>query len=142
MEDVQAYLKNKLEEFKKKYNIEQQMNTYFDKDLKRQWKIDREKAKNQWQYINSVVDVRTYIEGFIGTVKQYQNIKGRLSDSYDMDLALYKAVLAISKMAQCYEFSNCNFDICGKEEIDEMFNTLYQWLEEMNIVNMRRIMQD
>lgn len=30
MEDVQEYLKNRL------------------KELKRQWKVDREKAKNQW----------------------------------------------------------------------------------------------
>lgn len=142
MEDVQAYLKNKLEEFKKKYNVEYRLNFYADKELKRQWKIDKEKTKNQWQYINNVEDVISYIDGFIAKVEQYQNIKGIPSDSYDMDLALYKAILAISKMTQCYESNKCDFDSCGKKEIDEIFDTLYHWLEEMDNVNMRRMMQD
>lgn len=142
MEDVQEYLKNRLNEFKQGYNAEYKLNSYCDKELKRRWKVDREKAKNQWQYINSVEDVRNYISGFIGQVEQYQNIKGIPTDTYDMDLALYKVNLAISKMAQCYESNKCDFDSCGKEEIDEIFDTLYHWLEEMNNVNMRRMMQD
>lgn len=142
MEDVQSYLKNKLEAFKQKYNAEDKLNFYCDKELKRKWKVDQGKAKNQWQYINNVEDVKNYINGFIGQVEQYQNIKGIPADSYYMDLALYKAILAISKMAQCYESNKCNFDSCGKEEIDEIFDTLYHWLEEMNNVNMRRMMQD
>lgn len=142
MEDVQSYLKNKLEAFKQKYNAEDKLNFYCDKELKRKWKVDQGKAKNQWQYINNVEDVKNYINGFIGQVEQYQNIRGIPEDSYYMDLALYKAILAISKMAQCYESNKCDFDSCGKEEIDEIFDTLYHWLEEMNNVNMRRMMQD
>ena len=34
------------------------------------------------------------------------------------------------------------FDEPKKEDIDDMFDTLYQWLEEMKNVNMRRAMQD
>ena len=75
-------------------------------------------------------------------VKQYQNIKGLFSDAYDMDLALYKAVSAIQKMAQCYDFDDFDFHTFGKEDIDNMFAVLYQWLEEMKNVNMRRAMQD
>lgn len=90
MEDVQEYLKNRLNEFKQGYNAEYKLNSYCDKELKRRWKVDREKAKNQWQYINSVEDVRNYISGFIGQVEQYQNIKGIPTDTYDMDLAFIK----------------------------------------------------
>lgn len=142
MEDMQEYLKSKLEEFNKKYNVEQQLNAYSDKELKRRWKSDRERARREWQFINNATDVNRYITGFVGTVKQYQGIKGIFADSYDMDLALYRAILAIRKMAQCYDISSCDFATCGKEEIDEIFDTLYQWLEKMNDVNMRRAMQD
>ena len=59
-----------------------------------------------------------------------------------MDLALYRAVSAIQKMAQCYDFDDFDFHTFGKEDIDNIFDTLYQWLEEMKNVNMRRAMQD
>lgn len=142
MENMQEYLKDKLEEFNKNYNVEQQLNMYNDKDLKRRWKSDHERAQWEWQFINDVTDVNRYINGFIGSVKHLQNIKGIFADSYDMNLALYKAILAIRKMAQCYEFSICDFGSCSKEDIDAMFDTLYQWLKKMNNVNMRRAMQD
>lgn len=59
-----------------------------------------------------------------------------------MDLALYRAVSAIQKMAQCYDIDDFDFHMFGKTDIDEMFELLYIWLDEMRNVNMRRAMQD
>ena len=142
MEDIQEYLQVKLREFNKRYNVENQLNMYFDREIKRRWKRDHQRASNQWQYIKSVSDVQRYINGFIGTVKQYQNIRGVFTDSYDMDLALYKAILSIRKMTQCYDFDGFDFSTYGKKEVDEMFDVLYEWLDKMNNVNIRRAMQD
>lgn len=142
MEDLQQYLKSKLDDFNKTYNVQQYLNSYTDKDLKRQWKYDCERAKGQWQDIKSISDAERCIDEFATTVERYQNIKGIFSDAYDMDLALYKAVLAIQKMAQCYEFDKFDFHTFGKNDIDNMFAMLYKWFEEMKNVNMRRAMQD
>lgn len=142
MEDLQEYLKEKLNEFKNTYNAEYHLNAYSDKDLKRQWKSDYERTRGQWQSVKSISDVKRYVNGFIGTVKQFQNIEGVFSDAYDMDLALYRAVSAIQKMAQCYYIDDFDFHTFDGEDIDEMFSTLYQWLEEMKNVNWRRAMQD
>lgn len=142
MEDLQQYLRSKLDAFNKTYNVQQYLNSYTDKDLKHQWKYDRERVKGRWQDIKSISDVERCIVGFAATVERYQNIKGIFSDAYDMDLSLYEAVLAIQKMAQCYEFDNFDFHTFNKTDIDNMFVTLYKWLEEMKNVNMRRLMQD
>ncbi|MSS64178.1 hypothetical protein [Velocimicrobium porci] len=142
MEDLQEYLKERLNEFRKTYNVEYYLNAYSDKELKRQWKSDYERTRGQWQSIKSISDVKRYVNGFVGTVKQFQNIKGLFSDAYDMDLALYRAVCAIQKMAQCYDIEDFDFHMFQKDDIDEMFDTMYQWLEEMKNVNMRRAMQD
>ena len=142
MEDLQEYLKEKLKEFNKAYNAEYHLNTYFDRELKRQWKSDYERTRGQWQSVKSISDVKRYVNGFVGAVKQYQNVKGLFSDAYDMDLALYRAVSAIQKMAQCYDIDDFDFQMFGKAEIDDMFNVLYEWLKEMQNVNIRRAMQD
>lgn len=142
MEDLQEYLKDKLSEFNKTYNAEYHLNSYFDRHIKSQWKDDYKRVQGQWQSVKSISDVRRYVNGFAATVKQYQNVKGLFSDAYDMDLALYKAVSAIQKMAQCYDFDDFDFHTFEKEDIDNMFVALYQWLEEMKNVNMRRAMQD
>lgn len=142
MEELQEYLKEKLNAFKKTYNAEYHLNTYSDKELKRQWKNDYKRIRGQWQSVKSISDVNRYVNGFVGTVKQYQSIKGFFSDAYDMDLALYRAVSAIQKMAQCYDIDDFDFHMFGKTDIDEMFELLYIWLDEMRNVNMRRAMQD
>lgn len=142
MNELQDYLKEKLNEVKKTYNAEYHLNSYFDRELKRQWKIDYERTRAQWQSVKSIADVKRYVNGFVGNVKQYKNVRGLFSDAYDMDLALYRAISAIQKMAQCYDMDDFDFRAFGKEEIDDMFSVLYKWIEEMRNVNMRRAMQD
>ena len=142
MNDLQVYLKERLADFNKTYNAEYHLNSYFDRHIKQRWKDDYERVRGQWQFVRSVSDVKGYVNGFVGTVKQYQNVNGLFTDAYDMDLALYKAVSAIQKMAQCYDFEDFDFHTFGKEDIDNVFTTLYQWLEEMKNVNMRRAMQE
>ncbi|MDD4370700.1 MAG: hypothetical protein PHD56_06485 [Anaerostipes sp.] len=142
MEDRQKYLQDKLKEFNRSYNALGHLNSYSDKQIKRQWKEESSRTQRQWQSIQSISDVTRYVNGFTGTVAQYKNIRGLFSDAYEMDLALYRAVNAIQKMAQCYDiddFDFCNFSI---DNIDKMFNTLYKGVEEMQKVNMHRAMQD
>lgn len=142
VEDLQEYLKGKLEEFNKCYNAEYRLNSYFDRHIKKQWKEDYKRIQNQWQAVRSISDVQRYVNGFAVTVKGYQGIKGIFTDAYDMDLALYRAVSCIQKMAQCYEMDDFDFHTFEKKDIDEMFCALYTNLEAMKKVNMHRAMQE
>ena len=83
-----------------------------------------------------------YVNGFKATVKQYQDIQGIFTDAYDMDLALYRAVSAIQKMAQCYDIDEFDFHTYSKDNIDKVFLTLDECLDKMKNVNMQRVMQD
>lgn len=140
--NVQEYLEGKLTEFNNKHNAQSKLNSYSNRDIKRQWKEDSKRIYNQWLSVKSISDVKRFVNGFTGTVKQYENVKGLFSDAYDMDLALFKAVNAIQKMTQCYDIEDFDFHKFTKEDIDELFNTLYDGLEKMNNVNMHRAMQD
>lgn len=142
MEDLQEYLKGKLTEFNRTYNAEHHLNSYSDRHIKRQWKEDSKRTQGQWQSVNSISDVTRYVNGFAATVKGYQGIKGIYTDAYDMDLALFKAVSAIQKMAQCYDIDDLDFHTFSKEDIDDMFDALYNNLDAMKNVNLRRAMQD
>lgn len=142
MSEMRDYLKNKLDEFNKNYNVEYKLNTCWDKDMKRQWKRDSEEIRSQWQNINSVTDVQKYVSWFASTVTRYENIGGVYTDAYDMDLSLYRAIYAIQKMAQCYDNKNLDFHTFDKDKIDRLFNELYISLKEMKEINLRRAMQD
>lgn len=144
MSELQNYLKTKLNDFSQTENVLYRLNAYceYDRELKRQWKRDREEIRNQWQDISSVAVVQECMRGYAATIERYKNIKGIYSDAYDMDLALYRVVSAISKMAQCYDMERFDFHTYGKEEIDNLFVELNRLLKEMNDVNLRRAMQD
>lgn len=142
MGSMQEYLKDKLAEFNKVYNAEFRLYSYSNRDIKQQWKEDSKRIYNQWLSVKSISDVKRYVNGFIATVEQYENIKGYFSDAYDMDLVLYKGVNAIQKMAQCYDMEDFEFHKYRKEDIDKLFDILYDGLEKMKNVNMRRAMQD
>lgn len=142
MEDLQEYLKKKLSEFNKTYNAEYHLNSYFDRHIKKQQREDYKRIQSQWQSVKSISDVRGYVNGFAVTVKGYQNVKDVFTDAYDMDLALFKVVSAIQKMAQCYDMDDFDFHTFSKEDIVDMFGALHKNLDAMKNVNMRRTMQD
>ena len=142
MENLQEYLKSRLSDFYQKYNVKAHLNAYTDREIKRQWKRDSQNIQQEWQNIKSLSDVERALNWFIGTVEQYENIRGIFSDAYDMDLTLYRATNAIQKMAQCYDFEKFDFNKCDKNGIDELFEKLYKGLDKMTNVNMRRAMQD
>lgn len=83
-----------------------------------------------------------YIERYASIVENYQKIRGVYTDSYNMDLALYRVISALQKMAQCYDYETLGFNECSEEEIDALFDRLYQVFNDMEAVNMRRAMQD
>lgn len=144
MNDIKNYIIDKLTEFNDKYNVKHKLDSCWgnDKDMKRQWKRDCENVRLQWQDVNSVSDVKMYIERYASIVERYQNIRGVYLDSYYMDLALYRVISALQKMAQCYDYEALGFNGCNKEEIDALFDRLYQVFSDMEDVNIRRAMQD
>lgn len=145
MENLQNYLKEKILEFNKKYNVEQslQYRSTVDKEIKRRWENDYKYIRNQWQYIGSISDVMSRVDNFTGRVNYFKDKRGFYEDAYDMDLELYKAILAIRKMAQCYDIEDkFDFYMFGKDDIDNLFSTLYNGLKDMENINMRRSMQD
>ena len=142
MSEMRDYLKSRLDEFIRNYNVENKLNTCWDKDLKRQWKRDSDEVRSQWKNINSVADVQRYVDWFASTVARYENVKGIYTDAYDMDLSLFRAIYAIQKMAASYDNEKLDFHTFGKDEIDRLFSELYRVLKEMKEVNLRRAMQD
>ena len=144
MNELQQYLTDELDKFNKTYKAEYYLSRYVNKDLQRRWKKDKKDINQYWQSIKSINDVRRSVNIFIGTVESFENVsRGYIEDAYNMDLALYKAVMAIQKMTQCYDMPN-DFDFYqfGKDDIDKMFETLYLGLKKMEKVNMNRAFQD
>ncbi len=88
-------MKEKLAEFNQLYNARYQLNSYTARHIKQQLKEDDRRTQSMWQSAKSVGDVQRYINAFLATVKQYENIRGVFTDAYDMDLALYRVVNAI-----------------------------------------------
>lgn len=144
MNELEQYLTDELDKFNKTYDARYQLSRYMDKDLQRRWKKDQKSIDQYWQSIKSIDDVQRSVNIFIGTVESFENVqRGFIEDAYNMDLALCKAVTAIHKMKQCYDMSN-DFDFYqfGKDDIDQMFETLYSGLKRMEKVNMNRAFQD
>ena len=90
----------------------------------------------------SVTDVLDYVDRYIGSVEREEKMNATYLDIYDTDLALYCATYAISKMAQCYDNPNCDFDTFGKDEIDDLFTKLEKTYERMKQELLRRSMND
>lgn len=144
MNELEQYLTDELDKFNKTYDARYHVSRYMDKDLQRRWKKDQKSIDQYWQSIKSIDDVQRSVNIFIGTVESFENVsRGFIEDAYNMDLALYKAVTAIHKMKQCYDMAN-DFDFYqfGKDDIDQMFETLYSGLKRMEKVNMNRAYQD
>lgn len=142
MADLQKYINDKLQKFIQVYDVEGSLNLYNDKDLKRMWKKDSLKIKNQWQDIKCYMDVKEAVDSYVATVSRFQNIPGVLEDAYMMDIALYKAINAIKKMRQCYDSATFDFEEQSKENIDYLFDQLNFGEKLMQDINMRRLMQD
>lgn len=144
MKDLQKYLKEKLAELEKSYDLIHALKIESDSnnDLRRRWERDYERTQAEWQSVKSISDVLGYVNRFEATVKQYQNVKAIFSDAYDMDLALYKAESAIQKMAQCFDVDRMDFHTFSQKDIDDMFNKLYNNIEAMQNVNERRALRD
>ena len=140
MNDVSKYIKNKLNEFCKEHDVPGKLNRY-DGDLKKQWKNDREKTKMLWQEILTEADVHTYVDNFVYSVEREVSLNTPFLETYYTDLALYRAVYAIEKMAQCYNNNNCQFDMIDINTIDSMFEKLEKAHRKMKDELMRRTMR-
>ena len=143
MSQTEDYLKQKIKDFKQNYNAEVKLNSYSNKELRLRWKDDKQSALKEWHYINNIADVERYVTCFVEKVKHYNNMDNLLwEDSYDMDLFLYKAMLAMNRMEQCFENNKYGFSTCDEEKIDSMFEKLNNGLEMMNDVILRIMMQE
>lgn len=136
----EQYIKNKLAEINSTYNVLGHLGRYSDKDIKKRWKEDEKRTYNLWLSVKSVSDVERFVNQFIATVKQFENINGLFQDAYVMDLSLYRAENAIQKMAQCYNDDEFDFETFKENDIDNMFNTLYEGIKSMEKVNQHRAM--
>lgn len=140
MSDVSNYIKNKLNQFCKEHDVPGKLNRY-DGELQRQWKHDRDRTKMLWQEIMTESDVHDYIDRFVSSVEREANLNTLCLETYSTDLALYRAVYAMEKMAQCYNNKNCQFNTIDINAIDIMFNKLEQAHQKMKDELMRRTMR-
>lgn len=140
MSDVSNYIKNKLNEFCRAHDVLGKLNRY-DGDLQKRWKKDREKTKMLWQEILTETDVHNYIDKFVYSVKREVRLNTSCLETYDTDLALYRAVYAIEKMANCYSNEKCQFDVININMVDVMFEKMEQAYNELKNELMRRTMQ-
>lgn len=124
VEFMKNYINGKLEEFNRKCCIHNKLNSY-DGDYKKRWKRDYNDIKNSlWREIMSATDICEYVDRYIYSVEREISSNNTYLDIYDIDLALYRAVYAIQKMACCYDNNNCDFSSFDKSQIDALFEKL------------------
>lgn len=128
---MKDYINKKLEDFFQKCgNIESKLDRY-DDIYQKQWKRDKDDiSKKLYQQITTVSDVIQYIDHYVGSVEREKSLKVLNLDIYDVDLALYKAVYALKKMANQYDNIKCNFNIDVKQ-VDEIFAKMEQAHKDM-----------
>ena len=136
MSEMKDYLESKLNEFNSKHNVHAKLNRY-DGDEKKRWKRDYERTRNLWQEVNSVADVKDYIDRYVFLVEQ-EELKTTDLYTYDVDLALYRAVYALQKMVHCFDMVGFNWNHLGKETIDDLFSEMYNSVEKMKNIITRR----
>lgn len=90
----------------------------------------------------SINDVFDYVDRYVASVEREEKLNVTYLDIYDTDLALYRAMYAIRKMAQCYDNPNCDFNTFGKDEIDSLFNKLEKTYNRMKQELLRRTMNN
>lgn len=141
---MKDYLDKKIADFKKYYNVQHHLSTYCnnDCDLNRRWKKDFNQIQNQWQDISSISKMQEYVDMYSSIVERCNDAKGIFIESYDMNLALYRAIKAIEKVANCYDRDGFDFNEFGQDEIDKLFAKLYYWTKEMQNISFRRSVQD
>ena len=139
---MKNYINNKLDEFNREHCVESKLNNY-EGYFKKQWKKDREEiSRSLWGEVRSVSDVINYVNLYVDSVEREVNLNVKYLDIYDIDLALYRAVYAMNKMAYCYDNPNCNFITVEKNEIDALFSMLKTAHIEMKNELARRSMLD
>lgn len=128
---MKDYIKKKLEDFYEKCgNIESKLDRY-DDIYQKQWKRDKDDiSKNLYQQITSTSDVIQYIDYFLGSVEREKSLSVLNLDIYDVELALYKAVYALKKMANQYDNNKCSFSI-DEKQVDELFDKMEQAYTDM-----------
>lgn len=139
MSEMKDYLESKLNEFKCKHDIQAKLNRY-DGEIKKQWKCDCERTRELWQEVNSVADVQDYIGRYVFLVEQEEQLKTTDLYTYDVDLALYRAVYAIQKMVRCFDMAGFDFGLLDKAAIDDLFASIYGAFAKMENVIVRRTM--
>lgn len=139
---MKQYINNKLDKFNKEHCIESKLSSY-DNDYQRQWEKDyKDIHQNLWGKIMSANDVLDLVDRYIVSVEREEKLNVTYLDIYDTYLALYRALYAIRKMAQCYDNPNCDFNTFGKDEIDNMFIKLEKTYNRMKQELLRRTMNN
>lgn len=141
MSKMKDYLDSKLNEFKREHNVHAKLNRY-DGDEKRRWKRDYERTRDLWKEINSVADVKEYIERYVVMVEREEQLRTNDLYTYDIDLALYRAVYAIQKMVHSFDMEGFDWNNLEKEAIDALFSELYNSVEKMKNTITRRASWD
>lgn len=138
---MKDYIRFKLNDFEKEHAVLNTSNIY-DGDIKRQWKNDSEEIHGSWKDINSISDVYSYIDSYVYSVEREGNLKTLCLDTYDTDLALYRAIYAIEKAVCCFDNKDLDFNTLDKESIDILFTKLNNAYKKMQDIIMRRTMYD
>lgn len=141
MSKMKDYLESKLNEFKREHNVESKLNRY-DGYEQKQWKRDREKIRELWPKVNSVADVKEYIDSYVFMVEREERLRTNDLYTYDIDLALYRAIYAIQKMVHSFDMEGFDWNNLEKEAIDDLFSELYASVDKMRNIITRRTSWD
>jgi len=134
---MKDYLQSKLNEFKSEHDPYAKLNRY-DGDEKRRWKRDYKRTSDLWKEVNSVADVKEYIDRYVFMVEREERLRTTDLYTYDIDLALYHAVYAIQKMVHSFDMEGFDWNNLEKEAIDDLFSELYNSVEKMKNTITRR----
>lgn len=141
MSEMKDYLESKLNEFNREHNVQAKLNRY-DGYEQKQWKRDREKTRDLWAKVNSITDVKEYIDRYVFMVEREERLRTNDLYTYDVDLALYRAVYAIQKMVHSFDMEGFDWNNLEKEAIDDLFSELYVSVEKMRNIITRRTSWD
>ena len=143
MNNFIQYLKAEISKFKEKFcdpELSLGNFVYGHKEFKEKWKSDKH---GDYRKIKSNADVFDKVSRFVTIVSRVKEEKDCPIDyEYWMKCNLHEAITALSKMANCFDNPQCNFEELSNKEVDDIFENLINAVESMEHLILLRQMKD
>jgi len=119
-----------------KYQYDQNISVYNDRHF-------FNTSNNIFRRISSNKDIEIKENHVISRINTLKNASFDLvkDDIEDLERAIGEYEIAVKKVLQCYEHKDCNFNYSA-EELNNLINKIFEFHEQVNVINLKRIYQD